>query len=76
MINNIIQDQMVVIGKGITNQIRVTDIINKLIIIIIDFGKMLWDLFATEKKAMSGIIVLFGIKLLKEKRWIPNWKLE
>jgi hypothetical protein len=41
MINNIIQDQMVVIGKGITNQIRVTDIINKLIIIIIDFGKML-----------------------------------
>jgi hypothetical protein len=41
MINNIIQDQMVVIGKAIINQIKISDIINKLIIRTIDSNKML-----------------------------------
>jgi hypothetical protein len=41
MVNNIIQDQMVVIGKVITSQIRITDIISKLIIRTIDFNKVL-----------------------------------
>jgi hypothetical protein len=41
MINNIIQDQMVVIGKIIMNQIGITDIISKFIIRIIDSSKML-----------------------------------
>jgi hypothetical protein len=41
MINNLIQDQMITIGKVITNKIRIIDIINKLIIRTIDFGKML-----------------------------------
>jgi hypothetical protein len=41
MINNIIQDQMVIIGKITPNQIKITNIINKLIIRTIDFGKML-----------------------------------
>jgi hypothetical protein len=41
MINNIIQHQMVIIGQLITSQIEITNIINKLIIKIIDSGKML-----------------------------------
>jgi hypothetical protein len=41
MINNIIQDQMVIICKRTPNQIRITNIINELIIRTIDFGKML-----------------------------------
>jgi hypothetical protein len=60
MINNIIQDQMVVIGKIIMNQIGITDIISKFIIRIIDSSKMLWDVFVVEMKAMLWMIVLPG----------------
>jgi hypothetical protein len=75
MINNIIQDQTVVIGKIIINQFEITNIINKLIIRTIDFDKMLWDVSIVEKKVMSWMIILYGRKLLKKKK-IPNQKLE
>ncbi len=41
IINNIIQDQVVVIGKVITSQIEIIDIIKKFIIKTIDSSKML-----------------------------------
>jgi hypothetical protein len=41
IINNIIQDQVVVIGKVIISQIEIIDIVNKFVIKTIDFGKML-----------------------------------
>lgn len=76
MIDNIIQDRMIIIGKVIISQIGITDIICKLIIGTINSDKMLWDVYIVERKAMSGRIVLYGRKLLKKNRRIPNWKLE
>jgi hypothetical protein len=66
---------MVVIDKIITSQIGMTDIISKLIIKTIYSVKMLWDVSIVERKAMLGMIVLYGRNLLKKRR-IPNWKLE
>jgi len=66
---------MFVIDKIITSWIGITNIINKLIIKTIYFVKMLWDVSIVERKAMSGMIVLYGRNLLKKRR-IPNWKLE
>jgi len=76
MINNIIQDQMVVIGKAIINQIKINGIISKLIIKTIDSDKMLWDVYVIERKAMSWMIVMYGKKLLRKNKRIPNQKLE
>jgi hypothetical protein len=39
-IDNIIQDQMVRIGKAMVKRIKIIDITNMVIIKIIDFGKM------------------------------------
>jgi len=39
-INNIIQDQMVRIGKAIHRRIKITNLTNVVITKIIDFGKM------------------------------------
>jgi hypothetical protein len=75
-INNIIQDQMVIFNKILTSQIEITDIISKFIIKIIDSSKMLWNVSALERKAMLGMIILYGRKLLKKKKRIPNQKLE
>jgi len=67
---------MVIIDKIITNQIGIINIISKLIIKTIYSIKMLWDVSTVERKAMSEMIVLYGKKLLKDKKRIPNRKLE
>jgi len=68
IINNIIQDQAIVIGKVATSQTEIIDIINKFIIKTIDPGKMLWDVFVVEKRDMLGMIVLYGRRLSKKRR--------
>jgi hypothetical protein len=67
---------MVVIGKSITSQIGITNTINKLIIRTIDSSKMLWDVSIVVRKAMLGMIIVYGRKLLMKNKGIPNQKLE
>ncbi len=48
-IDNIIQDQMVRTGKVMVRIIRIIDITNVVIIKIIDFGTMEWNVFVVKK---------------------------
>ncbi len=72
IINNIMQDPMVVIGKIIIIQIGITDITNKGIIKILDFDKIVSNVIVVGRKIILGMIVLYGQKLLKTRRITPN----
>ncbi len=72
IINNIIQDPMVVIGKIIINQIGIIDITNKDIIKILNFDRIVLDVIAIRRKVMSGMTILYGRKLLRKRKKTPN----
>jgi len=72
IINNIMQDPMVVIGKIMIIQIGITDITNKGIIKILDFDKIVSNVIVVGRKIILGMIVLYGQKLLKTRRITPN----
>ncbi len=64
---------MVVIGKIIIIQIRITDITNKGIIKILYFDKIVSNVIVVGRKVILGMIVLYGQKILKARRITPNW---
>ncbi len=72
IINNIMQDPMVVIGKIIISQIEIIDITNKDIIKILNFDIIMSNVIIVERKVMSRTIVLYGRKLLRKRRRTPN----
>jgi hypothetical protein len=72
IIDNIMQDPMVIISKIIISQIGITNISNKDIIKILDFERIVLDVIIVERKVMSGMIVLYGRKLLKKTRRTQN----
>jgi hypothetical protein len=71
IIDNIMQDPMVIIGKIIINQIKITDITKKDIIKILDFNEIVSNVITVGKKVMLAMIVLHGRKLLKKRRKAP-----
>ncbi len=72
IINNIMQNPMVIIGKIIISQIGITNITSKDIIKIQDFDKILSNVIVVEKKVMSKMIIMYGKKLLKKRRITMN----
>ncbi len=72
IIDNIMQDPMVVIGKIIISQIGITNITNMDIIKILDFDKIVSNVIVVEKKVMSKTIFLYGKKLLKKRKVTMN----
>ncbi len=72
IIDNIMQDPMVIIGKIIINQIGITNITSKYIIKILDFKKIASDVIVVGRKVMSKMIVMYGKKLLRKKKRTPN----
>ncbi len=59
---------MVVIGKIIINQIGITNITSKYIIKILDFNKIASDVIVVGRKVMSKMIVMYGKKIIEEKK--------
>jgi hypothetical protein len=72
IIDNIMQDPMVVIGKTIISQIGIIDITNNDIIKILDFDKNMSNVVVVGRKVMSRTIVMYGRKLLKKKKGTLN----
>jgi hypothetical protein len=59
IINNIMQDLVVVIGKTTISQIKIIDITNTDIIKILDFNRIMLDVIVVKRKAMSRTIVMY-----------------
>ncbi len=53
IIDNIMQDPMVIIGKIIIGQIKITNITNKYIIKILDFDRIVSNVIVVKRKVMS-----------------------
>jgi hypothetical protein len=68
IINNIMQDPMVIIGKIIINQIEITYITKKDIIRILDFNEIVSNVITIGKKVVLGMDVLYGRKLFEENK--------
>ncbi len=66
------QDPMVLIGKIIISQIRMTNITSNDIIKILDFDKIILDVIVVRRKVMSGMTILHGRKLLRKRKKTPN----
>jgi hypothetical protein len=72
IIDNIMQDPMVIIGKIIISEIGITNITSNDIIKILDFNKIVLDVITIGRKVMLKLIVMYERKLLRKRKRTLN----